>query len=703
MPSVEFSDSYRIQSLGYPTNYVRIDYTEVEYDIASNKTKVRLDGVYIKYTGGTASSRCFGTLKFNGTTMLTMNGSPYQVNVSESYTLVPGTNNGTTVWIQHNEAGAATLTIALSGGTRNDENEDVFGALYYYGSGYPIIGVRTPASKNVSLTTHTRTYTVSINAGTGSSIKVMRGGTTLANGASITYGDVLTITFTPLSGYAINAHTVNGSTFTSGGTHTVTGNVTVAATATAQASTLLSISTSVETQNNVNMQMNRVSTAYWHKTTFLLGGSRLAVSSAFETALSFTVPRSWFSTKPNDVSITIDVSIQTYTDSTCQTAVGNPVTASFTAIADAGMKPTLSSGWATASPYNTGAVSGMSGYIKGYSRAAVSFDSSKITNAAGAGIAKYAISCQGETVSASPYRTGVLTSTSVTITCTVTDTRGRTASGTITLSVMDYYRPLLSDILVYRSNSEGVADGEGTFFLVKATLTFSSLNNQNTCSLSVAYAETQGSYGAETVLTSATQKILGTISVDKSYTARITATDSLGNSTVYYANIPSRKWAMKFRPDGDGVAFGKAAEYDKTFEIADDWAVKSKGIVDLIYPVGSIYMSVNSTSPATIFGGTWERIQDRFLLAAGSTYAAGSTGGEAAHTLTVDEIPSHRHGLTDSPANSAGRAGTGTSRFGTVQMDVVWANGYLTDATGSGQAHNNMPPYLAVYMWKRTA
>ena len=65
-----------------------------------------------------------------------------------------------------------------------------------------------------------------------------------------------------------------------------------------------------------------------------------------------------------------------------------------------------------------------------------------------------------------------------------------------------------------------------------------------------------------------------------------------------------------------------------------------------IYPVGAIYMSVSSTSPASLFGGTWEQIQNRFLLAAGDTYAAGKTGGEATHTLTVEEMPAHNHSFT---------------------------------------------------------
>jgi hypothetical protein len=76
-------------------------------------------------------------------------------------------------------------------------------------------------------------------------------------------------------------------------------------------------------------------------------------------------------------------------------------------------------------------------------------------------------------------------------------------------------------------------------------------------------------------MTSGTRHIsTAAINADRSYTVRITATDSLGNTEVYYQVLPSRKWAMKFRADGNGVAFGKAAEYDKSFEIADDWYMR---------------------------------------------------------------------------------------------------------------------------------
>jgi len=109
-------------------------------------------------------------------------------------------------------------------------------------------------------------------------------------------------------------------------------------------------------------------------------------------------------------------------------------------------------------------------------------------------------------------------------------------------------------------------------------------------------------------------------------------------------------------------------------------------------------LSVNDTDPGTFIGGTWEQIKDRFLLAAGNTYAAGSTGGEAQHTLTVDEMPAHSH-LTGISYSDTGSYVSG------VQSAVVHFeyDGRPTSNTGGNQPHNNMPPYIVVYMWQRTA
>lgn len=115
------------------------------------------------------------------------------------------------------------------------------------------------------------------------------------------------------------------------------------------------------------------------------------------------------------------------------------------------------------------------------------------------------------------------------------------------------------------------------------------------------------------------------------------------------------------------------------------------------YPVGAIYMSVNSESPASLFGGTWEQLKDRFLLGAGSTYSNGATGGAATHTLTVAQMPSHSHGVSYEEIGEAYNSGTRRRTLAGTN------NGWATSSVGRGQAHNNMPPYLVVYMWKRVS
>ncbi len=118
-----------------------------------------------------------------------------------------------------------------------------------------------------------------------------------------------------------------------------------------------------------------------------------------------------------------------------------------------------------------------------------------------------------------------------------------------------------------------------------------------------------------------------------------------------------------------------------------------------VYPVGSIYMSASPVSPESLFGGTWVQLKDRFLLGVGDTYTNNTTGGEATHTLTVDEIPSHSHKQRYC-TNDFGQEGTsGNWTF----ARATGQNQMNTFSTGGGEAHNNMPPYLTVYMWKRIA
>lgn len=154
----------------------------------------------------------------------------------------------------------------------------------------------------------------------------------------------------------------------------------------------------------------------------------------------------------------------------------------------------------------------------------------------------------------------------------------------------------------------------------------------------------------------------------------------------------------------------KDDKLDKTGTAADSSKLGGKTIAEImlaLYPVGAVYISENSTSPASLFGGTWEQIEDRFLLAAGSTYAAGSAGGEATHTLTVVELPKHSHDaiMVNGDINYKilyGKNGDIETRAGSISYEPGSGVFELETAqSGSGAAHNNMPPYLAVYMWKR--
>lgn len=123
-----------------------------------------------------------------------------------------------------------------------------------------------------------------------------------------------------------------------------------------------------------------------------------------------------------------------------------------------------------------------------------------------------------------------------------------------------------------------------------------------------------------------------------------------------------------------------------------------------VYPVGAVYISTSDTNPETLFGfGTWERIKDRFLLAAGDAYAAGATGGEATHQLTIAEMPYHQHQMVN--GNNGGYDYSGWTKSTIVLSDATkgWAGNANTSYAGESASHNNMPPYLAVYMWRRTA
>ena len=237
----------------------------------------------------------------------------------------------------------------------------------------------------------------------------------------------------------------------------------------------------------------------------------------------------------------------------------------------------------------------------------------------------------------------------------------------------------------------------------------------------------------------------GKISTETSYDIKYTLTDAF--TTIAIQDIVSTAAViMDFKRGGKGVAVGKVSEVDNAFEVAEDWDVRVYGkllkdyiqsFIKTMYPVGSIYMSVNATNPSTYFGGTWVawgagRVPVGINTSDSNFNTVEKTGGAATVTLTTAQMPAHTHTFTGSSATTSSKGahthnigrdtdgGSGSSRYtvhsagvsgagGTsptssagAHTHTVTANGTNAN-TGGGGAHSNLQPYIVCYMWKRTA
>ena len=492
-----------------------------------------------------------------------------------------------------------------------------------------------------------------------------------------------------------------------------------------------SISASGDTLGQpVSITISRASSSFTHKLYYSCGSiSWAGIASDVGTSYRWTPPVSLAAQAPNASTVVLSVIVETYNGSTYIGASSVQITLAV----PSSVVPTLSV--ATSDPTKVSATYG--GYVQLRSKLKVDLTAS---GAHGSTIKSYSIKL-GDiyAVSAASGTTDYLpTSGALTLTCTVTDSRGRTATKTQTITVIAYRKPTISDIAAARCNQDGTANRMGDYGKVTFSGAITALSNKNTAAYAVQYrevgAENWSNAGSAAAGNYAPAGAYVVFAADKNkrYEVRVVATDafeSIGSAVrdlpAAYALLHHAKHLLsmgigRLCDKENTLQVGLKAYFDEDVEVDGVLRVGGKSLLDMVYPVGSIYLSVSGTDPQTLFGGTWEQIQGKFLLGMSSSYPAGSQGGEAEHTLTSHEIPFHRH-YVDQPGNTyrvlpSSLATEDPNGLYTTELtspgarylkpSYTWLDyltaSYLVD-TPHDQPHNNMPPYLSVYIWKRTA
>lgn len=333
------------------------------------------------------------------------------------------------------------------------------------------------------------------------------------------------------------------------------------------------------------------------------------------------------------------------------------------------------------------------------------------------------------------------------ITCT--DSRGRISNSFTSdeFIVLPYSPPDVKKLTVTK-NEHGTDDIQDDRMVVLAEWVVDPVNGYNsTRSAKIYYKRTNEDtwWLYPTELANGVSLELSGLELDEeaSYNFKVVVDDLVGKSAERTAFTSTTQVLLDFRAGGRGLGIGgictsdgmevlmNATFYNELYLMRDanmydigtyitNLAVDvlnehKAALLDSVYPVGSIYVSITEKNPGTLFGvGTWERIKDRFLFAAideedlldtsdpddpNRKYLPGSMDGEKEHTLTIQEMPKHDHWGVYRPSwylhGETGQA-SGVS-------DGASNNQLFTDKNGGDAPHNNMPPYLAVYMWKRVA
>lgn len=459
----------------------------------------------------------------------------------------------------------------------------------------------------------------------------------------------------------------------------------------------------------VTLTVTKADSSYTHRITYAWGTHSGVVSAETgATSITWTPPLELASDIPNAASGVGTLTITTYSG---DTALGSQ-SYSFAASVPSSAAPTASVALSDAAGY----ADTYGAYVQTKSRLkAVTTASGKY----GATIKGYTLAISGLTATGATATTGALPeSGTVAYAVTVTDSRGLSTVLRGTITVLPYAAPGVRSISAARCDADGTDNPAGDHAKVSFVGAVAPLASQNTAAYVIRYraqgADTWSSQAVPDAAGQYTPSAYGVIpaAVDTVYEVCVAVTDAMGRTDSLIVILPSAQVLFRTAPNADGLSIGQYRTESgalivggliEALKLPAMAGVSLGGTVllDLLHPVGSIFQSTDSTSPAELFGGTWEQVKDVFLLAAGDSHAAGSTGGEETHTLTKAELPDHNHTLKYTGQSV-------TEGVNAIRLYQAASNQYNAYSGGQSsdcgdQAHNNMPPYLAVYTWRRTA
>lgn len=455
------------------------------------------------------------------------------------------------------------LKIAWSVGSQsvanNTSSVTVKVQLVSTGSSYTI---NSSATKSGSVTINGTKYTFSFTAAlSGNQTKTL-------------YTKTVTVAHKADGTKTCSFSTTCGINVTLGGTYY--GNVTASGTGTfdtiARASSIASVTSSVSVNgtNSVTVEISRKSSSFTHTVVFSFG-SYSKTTTGVGTSTSYAIPTSWLNAIPNATSGTAKVTVTTYSGST---KIGSAVSKNFTLTVPSSVVPTISG--VTMAEAVSGLAAKFGAYVQNKSKIAV-----KIT-AAGAyssTIKAYKTTIQGANFTAASFTSGILTKSGTsTATITVTDSRGRTASTTRSITVIAYAAPKITAFQGFRCLADGTENYEGTYLNAKVSFSISPVGSKNDKTYTVEYrlkntetwtVLTSGSvYALNTNVISAS----GMMGIDSSYDVRLKVQDYFA-TVQSVIEIPTAFTLLDFNASGRGLAFGKVSEIENGMEIDMDMSI----------------------------------------------------------------------------------------------------------------------------------